>query len=355
MKKAILWFIVLIIIAGVGFYFGWVNVKPGTFCLAHSTLTGTIGYPLKSGHIYWFWQKLIPKSFQVYTLQKSFYTTSVDSSFALPGSDMLSEYGNFELAFKLEARYKIDFEAASKMVNSGIIENFQKYIEDDIDVVANETVSSFMTDELSGYLSSKKNFDYLILKNLKDKLTRNVRNSLEEHNFKEVNINLTFTRVPQLEIYFEALRKYLYNMQTLALLKEEELKEYSQYSIQEKEREIELEKLRRYGELIREYPEILKYLYIQKFGERAEVIVIPQDEKTGFPSMLESLIEKPEAWLQKPPSAPVTPVPPPEEKQKTPETELKAPLPETEEEKEVEQKEEKKWYDILKFWKYLSK
>jgi hypothetical protein len=63
MKKFILIFILLIIAAGVVFYFGWVNVPPGSFAIAHSTLTGTVDYPLESGEINWLWQKLVPKSF----------------------------------------------------------------------------------------------------------------------------------------------------------------------------------------------------------------------------------------------------------------------------------------------------
>jgi len=355
MKKVILWFIILIILAGVGFYFGWVNVNPGTFCVAHSTLTGTIDYPLESGHIYWFWQKLIPKSFQVFTIQKNFYTATVDSSFPLPGSNLLSEYGNFELKLRLETRYKVDFEGALELFNNGILDDIEYYIKNEIGAVLDETVSDFMVEELSVYASAEKNYNYRILENLKENLIQNVQNRMKGYNLKEVTVNLSFISVPQLQVYLEALRKYLDQIQTMATLKQEELKQYSQYNIQEKEREIELERLREYGELIREYPEILKYLYIQKFGERAEVIVIPQDEQTGYPRMLEPFTEKPEMWLQKPPPTTPAPAPSPEiEKQKVPEAEEEL-VPQPEAEKQIEPEEEKKWYDVFRFWKFLSK
>ena len=70
MKTAIIIIVLLIAAAGTAFYFGWVKVEPDEIGLAHSTITGTIDYPVESGRIYWFWQKLVPKTFYLYTVQK---------------------------------------------------------------------------------------------------------------------------------------------------------------------------------------------------------------------------------------------------------------------------------------------
>ena len=72
-------------------------------------------------------------------------------------------------------------------------------------------------------------------------------------------------------------------------LKEEEIRMESEYLKRIKEEEFEIGRLRKYGELISEYPDILKFLYIEKLSDKIEVIVLPQDEKTGFPVMLEHL------------------------------------------------------------------
>jgi len=42
MKTAIWIIVVLILIAGAVFYFGWVRIEPETFGVAHSTITGTV-------------------------------------------------------------------------------------------------------------------------------------------------------------------------------------------------------------------------------------------------------------------------------------------------------------------------
>ena len=70
MKKIILTIIVIIIAGGAAIYFGWISVDPGCFAIAHSTITGTVDYPLESGRFYWLWQKLILGTFHIYTVQK---------------------------------------------------------------------------------------------------------------------------------------------------------------------------------------------------------------------------------------------------------------------------------------------
>ena len=119
MKKFILILILLIIAAGVVFYFGWVNIDPGTFGIAHSTLTGTIDYPLESGELNWVWQKLVPRSFHLYKIAKEPYSARFDLSYPLPGSEELKEYGNFTLGLTVMIQYNVDFESAAILLDRG--------------------------------------------------------------------------------------------------------------------------------------------------------------------------------------------------------------------------------------------
>jgi hypothetical protein len=133
----------------------------------------------------------------------------------------------------------------------------------------------------------------------------------------------------------------------------------SEYLKRIKEEEFEIGRLRKYGELISEYPNILKFLYIEKLSDKIEVIVLPQDEKTGFPEMLEHIEDvRAKDLLPEEPSADVP------EKSFSPERPKAAPDFPEEPEKEIkvqpevkQEVKEKKKFDLLKylkFWEFIK-
>jgi len=118
-----------------------------------------------------------------------------------------------------------------------------------------------------------------------------------------------------------------------------------------KEEEFELERLRKYGELISEYPDILKFLYLEKLSEKIEVIVLPQNEKTGFPEMLEHLESGKEKLILPDETIPKESIAPSE-----PETE-KSFSEKPVEDKTISagetQKKELNFLKYLKFWEFI--
>jgi hypothetical protein len=347
MKKFITIFILLIIAAGVAFYFGWVRVEPGTFAVAHSTITGTLDYPLETGRIHWIWQKLIPKTFYLYEIQKEPFTAEIESSTALPRSENLTDFGTFRLTMNVKLQYRIDFDSAVTILSEGSIEDFHSQYKDEVSSIVNETASTFVVEGMTRYTYNVRTFDYSVLDSLKTELEKSILRHSGKYKLADVSVSIIFTEIPQLDVYAEALKKYYQFLERLYALKEEELKGESAYKEKQREEDIEFYRLKKYGELIEEYPDLLKYFYIQKFGEKAEVMVLPQDEATGFPKMLET--EKTPS--EKP--APEAKKPQPEETPK-PET---APEQEPEgaeravEQKEPQPVEPKKWYEYLMFWK----
>jgi hypothetical protein len=148
-------------------------------------------------------------------------------------------------------------------------------------------MSSFIIQGLAGYENYIEYFDYEVF----DLLDREIENDILEYssiyNLKDVRVSVVFIEVPQVETYISAIKSYSKYMKNFYALKEEEMRMDSEYLMKRKEEEFELVRLRKYGELISEYPDILKFLYIEKLSEKIEVIVLPQNEKTGFPEMLE--------------------------------------------------------------------
>ena len=185
MKKVILVLILLILAAGACFYFGWVNVEPGTFAVAHSSLTGLTGEPLESGQLHWLWQKLVPKSFHLYTFKKEPYAAESEFLFALPGSEELKEYGSFVLAGTVNVQYRVDYETAGVLLENGIIETFEDYFTRGVRSRTEDALTDYVLEKLSSYSLMTETFDYASIGGLKRKLESAVDVYAEEYALHE--------------------------------------------------------------------------------------------------------------------------------------------------------------------------
>jgi hypothetical protein len=350
MKKFIVIFILLIIAAGAVFYFGMVNVKPGTFVIALSTLTGIVNRPLESGELNWVWQKLVPKGFFLYEIKKEPYRVQFDLSFPLPGSEELKEYGDFNLGVRGTIQYSVDFEAAETLLDRGLITKFDDYFRQGFQKQAEDRVTGFILDSMGNYSLMTQRFDYASLELLRTTLRESITDYAMKYGLKDLIMSLSFSEIPQIEGYKEALGHYMEYMETLSRLSDERAKKEAEHQITMAEIDAEIARLKKYGELISQYPLLLKYFYIQKFGDKMRVLVLPESESTGFPKMLE-----PEEETTKKTLIPMEEMPPvePEIKEESgggaKEEQPASP------EKPIEDTQKEKWYKYLEFWKYITK
>lgn len=356
MKKFVILFLLLMIGGGAALYFGWVKVEPGEFKIAHSTITGTLDYPLESGNFYWVWQKLIPKTFSLYSVEKEPHRENIETLFSLPGSDQLKDFGSFEFEVRTSIQYRIDFEAAKQLLDEGTLSGFNDYFSQRIRFQIDEIVSNYLLESMVRLSENNDKTDSSLLNGLKKQIGVRIEEHVRSYRLKDMSYNVTFITIPQFEMYREALERYTMYMDTFYTIKEQELEIEYEKMKQQGEVDIEIERLRKYGELINRYPVLLKYLYIQRFSENAEVILIPHEATTGFPKMLEpetgeevpqrsepseKSYERSEGLAERGLSEDIPP-----EKEISPK--------EDDQGKEKEQTSTK-WYDALKFWKYLQK
>jgi hypothetical protein len=355
MKKAIFILILLILAGGAAVYFGWVNIEPGHFGIAHSTLTGTVPYPLESGKIHWLWQKLVPKSFHLYEVENRPRSLSLESDYYLPGSEQLQEFGSFVLVIGADLQYRIDFSAAVLLIELGLLDGFEEHLEREISATLDEVVSGFMLDNMIRFSQYDAPVRYDSLDRLEERLAGRIRDTAERFELADAEWEIAFKEIPQLALYNEALDQYFAYLEAAYRYKEEELERQSGYLARVKENELEVDRWEKYGELIRKYPELLKYFYIEKFSGQADVLVLPQNESTGFPKMLEPwepLLSEPAPHVEQPPPA----AEPPARQERAEEVEPVEEEAERELEAQETQKEEgseagRKWYEMLMFWK----
>jgi hypothetical protein len=288
MKRAIWIFILLIIVAGAIFFFGWVTVEPDTFVLAHSSITGTFETPLESGQFHWLWQKLVPKTFYLYPIQKKPGFIDIEAVLPLPGSENLKEFGSFELAMRIEVEYRIDFEAAKYLFERGILAAFYPLFQKELKTLVEGMLTGYTLSVLPSTPSEAQSLDFNAFDSMREDLRKKTMQFARDYRLADVGVKVILTKVPQLSIYAEALSKYSRYIEFLYTQKEGEFKAQLDLETRKKLDELELSRLKKYGDLLSQYPVLLKFLYIEKFGARAEVVVIPENASTGFPKMLES-------------------------------------------------------------------
>lgn len=346
MKKAILILVLLILAAGVCFYFGWVNVQPGTFYLAHSTLTGTVDYPLESGRLYWLWQKLVPKSFHLYELKTEPYTARFDFTLPLPGSEILEEYGRFSLDGSVQVEYNVDFDTALNLLENGIIDGFEAHIERGLSARTQDTLTAYLLDTLADTTLMIQRLGYGSVERLRDILAKEIGEYATGYGLYDVRPHITFGTLPQIETYKKALTSYLEFMEGLNAEKAEYSRREWKQKMRLAEEDMEIERLRKYGELIAEYPSLLKYLYITQLNNKVRVLVLPEDKSSGFPMMLESDRPRVEKELL-----------PPVFDEEVEEPSSSGTISDEEsfpEEMETAEETDIPWYQYLMFWKFFT-
>jgi hypothetical protein len=290
MKKALIIFILLIIAAGAAAYYGWVNVPAGSFGVAHSTLTGTIPYPLESGNFYWFWQKLIPRSFELYLFSREPRNLQFQVDQELPGGALLERFGSFRIEAAVSLRYALDFESALVLMERDMAQNHERALTRRIQSSLEEEISSFVVENLARLAENGGGAgEYLGM--FRNELQGAVLRTTDRYQLREAEVTVNFRELPQLGVYRQAVRAYFEYLDTLVQQQQARLRLEAEQQARLAEAESEIERWEMYGRLLEQYPDLLKYFYIEKLADNIRVVLLPENQQTGFPRFLE-----PEMW-----------------------------------------------------------
>lgn len=366
MKKFILILILLILAAGAGAYFGWVNVPPGSFGVAHSTLTGTVPHPLESGRFHWFWQKLLPANFRVYLVSREPRTAEARAEQELPGARELRQYGTFTIEARVSLRYALDYQAARHLIEQDLFDGFHDRLAGVMESRVRDTLSSFVTENLIRSARAQEQVGYDQIDRLQRRLEDAARETARSYRLQDAEVRVSFPRVPQLVVYNRAVGAYFDHLDALAARERERLQQEAEKQARIGEVELEIERWERYGRLLARYPDLLKYFYIQKLSEQAEVVVIPEDRYTGFPRMLEPEYPRRQPPAEQPPAEQAPPggeeaAPEQAPREQPPEAAPAGPPPEEPGEEArpapggpgEEEGEGRRWYESLMFWRHF--
>ncbi|MBO7430334.1 MAG: hypothetical protein J6U56_04910 [Spirochaetia bacterium] len=255
MKKFLFWLIFFIIIAGVVFYFGWIRVPENNVALGFSTITGYDTAFMESGKINWRWQKLIPKSYILKMYQLETENAEVSVSQALPSGELYASEmtGNpdFSFSVKYAVIYKIKEDSLYGMATSGALgddglSSFYASVKDKIQNSAASLLGEEMAKAMAGSTFSQKE--------LEDGVKARIQGQLADVDI--ISFETVEAKLPDIELYKAAKAKYMENMEKKQEIAAQQEKETNDFNAKIDQR---IELLKKYGELLTQYPILIEY------------------------------------------------------------------------------------------------
>ncbi len=255
MKKFIFWLFFLIIIAGVVGYFGWIRVPENNVALGFSTITGYDTAFMESGKINWRWQKLIPKCYILKMYQLETENTEISVSQTLPSGELYASEmaGNpdFSFSVKFAATYKIKEDSLYGMATSGVLgddglSSFYAEVKEKIQNAAASLLGEEMAKTMTGNSFSQKA--------LEDGVKNRIQGQLAD--VEIISFETVEAKFPDIELYKAAKAKYMENMEKKQAIAAQQEKETTDFNSKIDQR---IELLKKYGELLTQYPILIEY------------------------------------------------------------------------------------------------
>lgn len=260
MKKAFVIFLLLIILAGTGFGFGYVplRLEPGTQAVMFSKTSGWHDETFQAGQFAWAWELLIPTNATLYTFQDDVRTLSVDSESLLPSADVYSQFLEGEPSFTdrtdLQISYRISAQGLLELAPRGLrpdgVEEWYTDTDSRIEGLVMRILRNTIEDTAtsSGTLSTASVAD-TVTEQLEDRIP-------------EIELTAVVVRelsLSDIELYREGRDTYMAVQEARrdALIAATQDLAQSQASSDQR-----LDNLERYGKLLTDYPILLDYLQI---------------------------------------------------------------------------------------------
>lgn len=267
MKAFLIILVILVVLAGTAFYFGWVQIllPPENYAVVFTKIGGYDDQVIRPGEFSWRWERLIPTNMTLYTFDLHPRTLEVSFEGSLPSgqlySSILPENPDFSLSGNVTIQFGIVPESLPALVAE---EKLLPEALDDFYEAKAEQISNRLMDKLKSATLNQQ---------MERELAR------EFPDLKILSLRTETVRVPDLELYELARQSYKELVEIRDRSREEAVARMAVEQVRaenarDQERET-LEALRKYGKLLNEYPILLKAMYVQKLsGDK--VITIPE-------------------------------------------------------------------------------
>jgi len=267
MKRFAVLMAVLLLVGGVVFYFGWVqiHIPAGHYGVVFTRTNGWESQVLVPGTFVWRWQRLIPTNFTLYLFDVDTHRTDVRLEGTLPSGPeidaLLDDGGEFgyDIRVSVVTRLKpneVPALAREEELRPDDLPAFYDDLDARIAQQTKEAVMRVLEDEPESVEVSR--VSATIVDAITERLTGDLRR------LDVVSVNPTRLELPDLQLYTTARRLSIDVLEARANALEEAAARLADI---EAESDRGLKMLERYGQILNEYPVILDYFRVgQEIG-----------------------------------------------------------------------------------------
>lgn len=261
MKKFFVLLILLLMAGGAVFYLGWVQMEipPNTVGVVFSKTWGWELAPLEPGKFSWRWEKLLPRNMSLYLFPLETYSAELSLSGHLPSGELYSLFlegqpdFRYQLGIQVSYRFKADhlpLLASQDGLLPETLADFAKGLEVGMAESAREILQDFFS-------SPSANLSHFSTEIIKKKI-------LERYGFLELlSLNLSERVLPDPDLYEKGREMYF---SVLDARKKAVADSSRDMAVEDLRDERELERLKKYGEVLTRYPSLIDFLALEKIG-----------------------------------------------------------------------------------------
>lgn len=262
MKKAMLVLVVLALLGGTAFFFGWTQfaVPPSSYGVMSSKTSGVSARVLVPGRFSWSWERLLPTNARIIVLSLRPAEQAFSASFTLPEGALYAEAigGGPSFTFKGSGTLKFSVrpEALPSLVRDrGVTdqESLDRWIGDTAKAAAD-----FLVKRLENLAAEVPESDRLLIAGSNPRVLADLQRSYPE--LEDVSYILDSLVVPDIELYGKARAAYAENAAKIAAA-------IGARSVaaaaSERDLDARMAELERYGKLLAQYPALLDYLRLE--------------------------------------------------------------------------------------------
>jgi hypothetical protein len=274
MKKALVTLIVLAVLGGVVFYFGWVQIRlPGDACAVIFTKTGGFDRRVTlPGTFSWRWERLIPTNFTLYRYSLVPYRTRVEVRQLLPSAELYSGVLPDKPDFSIRAVADLEFAIRPESL-PGLLERERLYPENlpEYYRATADALGSSLAE-----LAAKGGLAPAALAGAEPAFRGEL--AARHPHLALLRVELRDTRLPDdglYELARDSYRSLVSRRDRARDAAEAALTgERARDALARERQAASLESLAAYGELLNKYPILLKAMYVQNLSGR-ELATVP--------------------------------------------------------------------------------
>jgi hypothetical protein len=262
MKKFFFTILILLVLGGVAFFFGWAQLKvpPGQYGVIISKTHGIAPEPVRSGEFRWLWYKLLPTNVKISVFNLEHTKFSINYNSTLPSGNIYASFvgqpnTDFawnltgEIAFRINPDLLVPIAAAHNLTSQEDLNTYLKRIAKDIETIILRTLTS------DSSFDDGTRLENIMSGNIDEQMIQEIYKMFPEiHDF---SLSIKSAKFPNFILYRQL--RLIYE-DFLIRQRDYVTANFGRMAETHIQSQLRFDELERYGDLLTRYPILLEYM-----------------------------------------------------------------------------------------------